>query len=243
MAEIAMMMDEARILELRARVARSDTTAELIVALGEITSTFGFNHFTLTDIPHSRDALLQSLIHFTSLPYPLIAAYDQAEILQNSAFVRSWRAATSPIEWDIDQFELEDTEAAFGQRLKTIHVRMGVVFTAPDCQPEPLAFLLFGDREPLGEAEKAALDRLAVAACRRFEQLRPVSAHHLKSLSSRELEVIKWTAEGKTSHEIGRILNLSDHTVNAYLANAIRKMECVNRAQLVAKAIRLKLIE
>ena len=89
----------------------------------------------------------------------------------------------------------------------------------------------------------AELDRLAVAACRRFEQLRPVSAHHLKSLSSRELEVIKWTAEGKTSHEIGRILNLSDHTINAYLANAIRKMECVNRAQLVAKAIRLKLIE
>lgn len=238
-----MMTDEARLSELRAQVAHSETIAALIVSLGEITATLGFNHFTLTDIPRSSEALLQSLIHFTSLPYPLIAAYDQAEILQKSVFVRSWRKADSPIEWSIDQFELDDAEAAFGPRLKTIHVRMGVVFTAPDCQPEPLAFLLFGDRDPLSDEEKAEINRLALCACRRFEQLRPVSAHHLKTLSSRELEVIKWTAEGKTSHEIGRILSLSDHTINAYLANAIRKLECVNRTQLVAKAIRLKLIE
>lgn len=65
------------------------------------------------------------------------------------------------------------------------------------------------------------------------------SPHHL---SGRELEVVKWTAQGKTSSEIGRILSLSDHTVNAYLTNAIRKLDCVNRTQLVAKALRLKLI-
>nr|WP_272212541.1 helix-turn-helix transcriptional regulator [Marinicella sp. W31]MDC2878456.1 helix-turn-helix transcriptional regulator [Marinicella sp. W31] len=62
-------------------------------------------------------------------------------------------------------------------------------------------------------------------------------------MSAREMEVVGWTAEGKTSHEIGSILGLSDHTVNAYLANAIRKLDCVNRTQLVAKTIRLNLID
>ena len=57
-----------------------------------------------------------------------------------------------------------------------------------------------------------------------------------------ELEVVRWTAQGKTSIEIGQILTLSDHTVNAYMTNAIKKLDCVNRTQLVAKAIRLKLI-
>ncbi len=55
----------------------------------------------------------------------------------------------------------------------------------------------------------------------------------------------KWsagTAQGKTSLEIGQILSLSDHTVNAYMTNAIRKLDCVNRTQLVAKAIRMKII-
>ena len=60
--------------------------------------------------------------------------------------------------------------------------------------------------------------------------------------SARELEVVRWTAQGKTSVEIGRILSLSDHTVNAHMTNAIKKMDCVNRTQLVAKAIRLGLI-
>jgi DNA-binding CsgD family transcriptional regulator len=62
------------------------------------------------------------------------------------------------------------------------------------------------------------------------------------ALSARELEVVRWTAQGKTSVEIGQILSLSDHTVNAYMTNAIKKLDCVNRTQLVAKAIRLKLI-
>ncbi|MNL83451.1 Regulatory protein SdiA [compost metagenome] len=54
--------------------------------------------------------------------------------------------------------------------------------------------------------------------------------------------MVRWTAQGKTSAEIGQILTLSDHTVNAYMTNAIKKLDCVNRTQLVAKAIRLKLI-
>ncbi len=54
--------------------------------------------------------------------------------------------------------------------------------------------------------------------------------------------MLRWTAQGKTSLEIGQILSLSDHTVNAYMTNAIRKLDCVNRTQLVAKAIRMKII-
>jgi len=61
-------------------------------------------------------------------------------------------------------------------------------------------------------------------------------------LTTRELEVVRWTAQGKTSSEIGKILSLSDHTVNAYMTNAIKKLDCVNRTQLVAKALRLRLI-
>ncbi|WJH40450.1 helix-turn-helix transcriptional regulator [Aliirhizobium terrae] len=61
-------------------------------------------------------------------------------------------------------------------------------------------------------------------------------------LTTRELEVVRWTAQGKTSAEIGQILSLSDHTVNAYMTNAIKKLDCVNRTQLVAKALRLRLI-
>jgi DNA-binding CsgD family transcriptional regulator len=56
-----------------------------------------------------------------------------------------------------------------------------------------------------------------------------------QTLSARELEIVRWTGHGKTSIGIGQILSLSDHTVNAYMTNAIKKLDCVNRTQLVPR--------
>ena len=62
------------------------------------------------------------------------------------------------------------------------------------------------------------------------------------SLSRRELEVLQWTAAGKTAWETGRILNLSERTVAKYAATATAKLECSNKHQAAVRAMRLKLI-
>jgi LuxR family quorum-sensing system transcriptional regulator CciR len=62
-------------------------------------------------------------------------------------------------------------------------------------------------------------------------------------LSRREREVLQWTAEGKTSWDIGMILNISDNTVNFHIKNSIRKLGTTSRTVAVVKAIRLNLIE
>lgn len=61
-------------------------------------------------------------------------------------------------------------------------------------------------------------------------------------ISVREQACLAWTAEGKTSEEIGIILQLSPHTVNHYLGSAARKLGASNRMHAVAKALRLGLI-
>lgn len=58
-----------------------------------------------------------------------------------------------------------------------------------------------------------------------------------ESLSPREIECLSWTAKGKTSWAISRILEVSESTVVFHLRNAIRKLEVTNRSQAVAKAI------
>jgi DNA-binding CsgD family transcriptional regulator len=65
----------------------------------------------------------------------------------------------------------------------------------------------------------------------------------LPVISSRELEVIRWSSEGKTSVEIAIILGLSEHTINSYTTKILQKLHVVNRAQMVAKAIRMGLIQ
>lgn len=63
------------------------------------------------------------------------------------------------------------------------------------------------------------------------------------TLSSREKEVLDWLKEGKTSWEISVILNISERTANFHVANIMRKLQVVNRAQAVAVAIRSGLVD
>lgn len=61
-------------------------------------------------------------------------------------------------------------------------------------------------------------------------------------LSPREVECLRWTAEGKAHTDIAVILDLSEHTVRGYLKDARMKLDCVTLAQAVSKASALGLI-
>lgn len=69
-----------------------------------------------------------------------------------------------------------------------------------------------------------------------------LSLDSISGLSEREIQIVGWTSEGKTSSEIAIILGLSEHTVNSYIAAILRKLQVVNRAQMVASALRNGLI-
>jgi len=62
------------------------------------------------------------------------------------------------------------------------------------------------------------------------------------SLTPRELEVLRWTMEGKTAWEVGAVLAISERTAVLHVQNAMRKLDCVNKHQAVLKALRLGLI-
>jgi LuxR family quorum-sensing system transcriptional regulator SolR len=62
-------------------------------------------------------------------------------------------------------------------------------------------------------------------------------------LTQRELEILCWTAEGKTASEIGLILGLSDRTINFHINNFVRKLECNNKIQAAVKAVAIGLLK
>ncbi len=63
-----------------------------------------------------------------------------------------------------------------------------------------------------------------------------------QALSQRECECLQLIAGGKTSWEIGEILDISHHTVNAHIRNIVRKLGVASRPQAVAEAFRRGLI-
>ncbi len=58
----------------------------------------------------------------------------------------------------------------------------------------------------------------------------------------RESEILAWVAAGKSDWAIGRILNISDKTVNFHVENAKRKLGVGTRIQAVIVALRIGLL-
>jgi len=68
-------------------------------------------------------------------------------------------------------------------------------------------------------------------------------AAHTLRVSRRESQVLRWVAAGKTDWAIGRILRISEKTVNFHVENAKRKLGVGTRIQAVVAAMRAGLID
>ncbi|MDX0482315.1 LuxR family transcriptional regulator [Sinorhizobium medicae] len=72
---------------------------------------------------------------------------------------------------------------------------------------------------------------------------KPDYSQEVPGLSKRERECILWAARGKSSWNIGVIMNISENTVNFHIKNAMRKMGVGSRTVAAIKALDLGIIE
>ena len=153
-----------------------------------------------------------------------------------------------PIVWDQATYveaghaEKWELQASYGYRYG-----IALAFHLPDRRH----FLLGVDRDqPLPKDPEevtrmaAALQLFAVHA--QEASLRLLNAAPVfpgtPALTPRELETLRWTMEGKTAWEIGRILGIAENTVIRHAANASRKLDCTSKHHAVVKALRYGLI-
>lgn len=63
------------------------------------------------------------------------------------------------------------------------------------------------------------------------------------NLTAREVEVLRWVANGKSAWEIGEILDITKRTVDAHVQTSVRKLGAANRTHAVALALRDSIIK
>lgn len=68
------------------------------------------------------------------------------------------------------------------------------------------------------------------------------SKNNIPPLSKREIEVLNWLQQGKSSWDISMILHISERTVNFHINNIKQKLDVVNRLQAVSVAVQQGLI-
>lgn len=189
---------------------------------------------------------------FSSLGYVPSAYRGTYEDLGNGRadpVMQHCRVKSLPIVWDQSTYvnagrgEKWEHQARFGYRC-------GISFAMH--LPKGFHFLCGVDRSsPLPNCPSevsrmtADLQLFAVHALETAMRTLLPQAHQdeeFAGLTSRELECLRWTMEGKTAWELGRILGIAEQTAVRHIHHAAKKLGCVNKHQAVLKVLRMRLI-
>lgn len=162
--------------------------------------------------------------------------------------VRRTPTLSRPFLWDqlAEQYQLQPDERRVLDEAREAGLKhgMSVPLFGPLGRLSVVSFASrFDDADP--QHSKGHLNALAWhfhTACVEITRPAEDNCNMRVALSQRELDCLRWVAEGKSSWEIGRILQISENTVNFHLKNAMRKLGATSRIQAAIVAIRLNLI-
>jgi len=210
----------------------------------DLAGRFGYSGFSILRLNAAVQGSFKDTVIATNWPARFLAAFDAMQPLRNSPVIARLRISTAPIAWSLDASEQTPVGTIDGGQALMMRYGFtrGTVIPVHGADGGRAAVTFEGSREALQRAELAELAMEAALAYDQYFRLKNAPALDGARLSEREMQVLSWAANGKTSVEIATILSLSDHTVNSYLNSAMRKLDCVNRTQLVAKALRLRII-
>lgn len=222
-------------------IARAKSQRDLEDLSIEVLDYFRFDHLCIARKPRVDKRFSDGLLFFGR---NTVRVEDLDSARLNTVLARAFRHASK----DVGCLHLlldrsVKTEGGNGDHLPDFGLGSANAFFFPADSPKGGRGVIgfFGARKWTDATELAELNYIAMILfdriCRRTH-----SPHRASKLTKREYECLYWTAAGKTSAEIGTILSLSEHTINNYLVSVCHKLDSVNRAHAVAKAIRQGII-
>lgn len=102
---------------------------------------------------------------------------------------------------------------------------------------------LAGHRMDTDPEARSRLTLAAVYLHNRLAALRCPPPRPKIQLTSREREILKWIASGKSDWQIGQILDISQKTVNYHVENTKRKFGVATRIQAIVAALRSGILD
>jgi len=233
------------------RTNRADCLNELFCLLVEAAECAGFDQLAYGALTHTE------LLRLVDRPKPAIAL-NYPSHWQNYYVEHNYRYIdpvviyapfiAGPFLWDqlAIRYDLNRKQLQLLNEAREAGLKNGITVPlhGPSGKVAVVSFASrFDDANP-----QAELNRLNALASQ-FHVVFTNLAHGLQNsvktvdLSSREKECLNWVAHGKTSWEIGVILDINPNTVDYHIKNAMNKLDATNRIAAVFKAIRLGLID
>lgn len=231
--------------------AESSSTEELISDIDAELKPLGIDYwFYAVDLPLVNEHPNQ--LRLGTYPEAWVAHYFKMDYISIDPIISHCHDHATPVSWEEAQHHhrrivdphLQKIRHLFGEaREYGLANGVSVPLHGPGVSWGLMSFasghLSAADFETM-LAELHLLSHFVHEAARQF--LRSKTPTRLPALTKRERECLSWAAEGKTSWEIGQLLNISERTSIFHLQNATHKLGVSGRQAAIARAVSLGLI-
>ena len=206
---------------------------------------YGFDFFFFRMIPRLGNITTNSKV-ITNYPNDYVERYETGHLSQRNPLVVHCQLSIAPIIWSSEVFRenpdlwkaTQTCGLAYGWS-QSVHDPNGVVSMLSLARKDP----------PVSQDEFSGKAANVLWLCNQLHSamlerchLRHRLAINIIRLSEREIEVLKWTAEGKIASDIAMILSLSTRTVNFHISGAMKKLGASNKTSAVVMAARFGLL-
>lgn len=232
--------DGASVLEAIRAIQKTATPAEAVSVLAGFVERYGFERIYLGQLVNPAAVATRDILYVSDWPDDLQAERRSQMAILHDPIARCALTAKRPFRWQ----EAHDHATRQGRRIiDMVHnygIRDGVMFPMHALDsPVGGVSLGSGNRMDLGNVDISELEIVCQCAYYHLEALKgPFPYQKVARLSDRETECVRFAAAGKSNWEIATILGIREDTVKKTLRRASDKLGAVNRAHLVAAAIR-----
>jgi LuxR family transcriptional regulator, quorum-sensing system regulator BjaR1 len=227
----------------------ASTPQEICTTLTGFCSNYGLTAVLAGTCPTAKSRGEDQVTHIfaQSYPTPWMQRYLEESYSDIDPVIHRLHSNLSPFHWSEAIQYVNDDNAKRARQMMgeaaEFKLKNGVVIPMLTLEGEVAAVSIGGETPELPRECLGTLSLISSYAMARAIELR--SRRALRStvkLTSREVECLRWAADGKSEWEISSILCISEHTADKHLSNARSKLMAVTRTQAVARALRLGLI-
>jgi LuxR family quorum sensing-dependent transcriptional regulator len=221
------------------------TSAELVAVLADGFAELGFDYFRVVEAVSDGDArVLRYMMGKVNFAWE--AAYDEGRLAQKDPRLRRALISSEPffLSEMITDLDLREEEQEMLRRGREFGIHESYVLPHRDADNRQFAVVLIGPGRPVTGTIRVAAHILSTALLRgtlRLEATKEADVRRAE-LTIRQLQCLEWSRRGKSSGDIGRILELSPRTVDEHFALACKALEVRTRIQAVSVALALGLL-
>ncbi|KIZ43807.1 MULTISPECIES: LuxR family transcriptional regulator [Rhodopseudomonas] len=224
----------------------NSTTDEraIATAVQRAVGAFGFEHFCCAMPKSNQRQNFDACVLMNRWPSRWFEMYRNCNFQLHDPIARYTRSQSRSVYWS----EIPIPDEPTARSIMTIaagehRLRHGLAIPIHGLNGYQAGISFAGFEIEQSGSVRSAIELIAIFAFNKLTHLKTETAAQDKILTPRQREILSWIAVGKTAWDIGRILDISQDTVNKLVAAAIERLQVTNRTHAVVEAIRRREIE